>query len=301
MVTALILFFVALVMSLIAVIVVLRARHVEQIEKVKAHVAAIAFSNQGATQQASTESDWLAALNRWLLRVGLQIAPMTALAILLAVTLSGWVILKQFGLVSAIVWWSLAATLGIFIPQIRYKQKVNKLVSQIPLFIDQIIRGLATGRNVEGAMKLAGEDVKEPLLSVIARAQRNVDLGADLGDALRDAASFYDVKELHMLALAIHTSRVYGGSPRDMLESIVALIRQREQMQRELRAMTGETRVTAWVLGMTPSLIAGFTFWKTPAMFDVMLNNPSGRMALIVAGAMQAAGALLLWRMIKSI
>src|SRR5690606_11470709 len=168
-------------------------------------------------------------------------------------------------------------------------------------FIDQTIRGLVTGRNIEGAIQLAVADTQEPLRELMVRVDRSVSLGADLGDALREAASFYDIKEMHMLALATHTSRVYGGSRRDMLESIVSLIRQREQMRRALLAMTGETRVTAWVLGGIPVLIAGWMFWANPNMFDAMLNDESGRNAMAIAVGMQVAGALILWRMIKSI
>jgi tight adherence protein B len=175
------------------------------------------------------------------------------------------------------------------------------MIGQVPLFIDQIIRGLATGRNVEGAIKLAAEDLQEPLRDLIMRAQRNVELGDDLGDALRDAANFHDIKELHMLALAIHTSRVYGGSPREMLESIVNLIRQREQMQRELRAMTGETRFSAWVLGAVPTVMVGYILAVNPHYILGMWNDASGRGILLTAISLQVLGGLLLWRMVKSV
>jgi tight adherence protein B len=180
----------------------------------------------------------------------------------------------------------------VLIPQIRYRQKINRLIGQVPLFIDQVIRGLTTGRNVEGAIKLAAEELKEPLRDVIIRAQKSVELGMDLGDAMRDAADFHDVRELHMLALAIHTSRVYGGSPRDMLESIVKLIRQREQIRRELMAMTGETRMTAWVMGSMPSLLGGYMFMVSPDYMLEMWHDPSGQRMLIIAISMQILGAL---------
>ncbi len=301
MVTALFLFFIALLLMFAAVMTILRARRLEQIEKVHARLSALAFATPAQELEPTVGGGPMDALGRWLNRVGLQLTPLTALLIMGAAALGGWGIRHHFGWAGAWVWWTLAATVCVFLPQVRYAQKVNKLVSQIPLFIDQTIRGLVTGRNVEGAIQLAVADTQEPLRELMARVDRSVSLGADLGDALREAASFYDIKEMHMLALAIHTSRVYGGSPRDMLESIVSLIRQREQMRRELLAMTGETRVTAWVLGGIPVLIAGWMFWANPNMFDAMLNDEAGRNAMAIAVGMQVAGALILWRMIKSI
>jgi len=154
---------------------------------------------------------------------------------------------------------------------------------------------------VEGAIKLASEDIQEPLREVMQRAQKSVELGADLGEALRDVAHFYEIKELYMLALTIHTSRVYGGSPREMLESIVNLIRQREQMQRELRAMTGETRFSAWVMGLLPSLIAAYMVWINPSYVEGMWNDETGRNILLASLSMQVLGGLVLWRMVKSV
>ena len=136
---------------------------------------------------------------------------------------------------------------------------------------------------------------------MVVRAQQNVELGVDLGDAFREAAQFYDIKELHLLALTIHSSRVYGGSPREMLESIVSMIRQRQQAQEELKAMTGETRVTAWVLGLTPGVLVAYMLWQNPKYMMTMWDSSSGQAVLVVAAGLQALGALVMWRMIKSL
>lgn len=295
------LFFVSLMLMLAAVLSILRARKLEQVAKVNQRLEQVAFLPIEEQANRTADSGLIGALARWLNRVGFQIEPIIALGLAAFTILSGVIVWKMWGILPAAMWWGVAGTFSVFIPQIRYQQKVNKLIGQIPLFIDQVIRGLVTGRNVEGAIKLATDDLEEPLLGVIDRAQKSVELGADLGEALRDAANFYEIKELHMLALAIHTSRVYGGSPREMLESIVNLIRQREQGQRELRAMTGETRVTAWVLGLMPSAIAAYMAWVSPDFLIGMWNDPSGRSLLMISGGFQALGGLILWRMIKSI
>ncbi|MFT3857972.1 MAG: type II secretion system F family protein [Aquabacterium sp.] len=302
-VASLVLFFVAIMLMLAAVLSVLRARRVDQIQKVNERLEAIAFLSDKpvAGVPAGLENEAEQLLTRWLGRVGFKMSAGTALVALVALVMVGVLIFKTWGLLAAMAWWGLASLVSVLIPQVIYRQKVNKLVSQIPLFIDQVIRAMVTGRNVEGAVKLATEDTKEPLREIIVRAQNNVELGADLGDALRDAAEFHDIKELHMLALAVHTSRVYGGSPRDMLESIVNLIRQREQMQRELRALTGETRISAWVLGLLPTFIAGYMWWVNPDYIAAMWRDPSGQNILITSLTLQALGGLVLWRMVKSV
>jgi tight adherence protein B len=301
MVISLFLFSLSLLLLMAAVLSMLRARRIEQLNKVIGRLEAIDFLNE-ANQAAQQEAPSLfVRLQTWLNRVGIPISAGTALSLGGLALLITWFALQTWGVLAAFLWVIISTTVGILIPQVRYKQKINKLVSQIPLFIDQIIRSLVSGRNVEGAVKLASESLEDPLKELVERAQRNVDLGADLGSAMRDAAKHFDVKELHLLALAIHTSRVYGGSPREMMESVVSLIRQREQMQRELRAMTGETRITAWVLGLMPIMIVAYLMWTSPGYLGMMWNQDSGRTIMMVAGAFQAVGGLLLWRMLKSI
>lgn len=300
MVTPLILLTVALLLLAGSVLLVLRARRADHAKKVKGRLQSFDFIPADAYQIRRTNSV-MGFISAWLARAGLQLDPMAALTIVGLGLGASWMMWHVIDPLAGIICVVLVATLSVLVPQVRYRQKVNALVAQIPLFIDQVIRGLVTGRNVEGAIKLAKEDLRSPLKEVIERAHNNVELGADLGEALRDAADFYDVKELHMLALAIHTSRVYGSSPREMLESVVNLIRQREQMQRELRAMTGETRVTAWVLGLLPSLIAAYMVWQNPGYIGPMWTDPSGRNVLLTALGFQALGGLILWRMVKSI
>lgn len=301
MVASLVLFFIALVLMLAAVLSMMRARRLEQIAKVNQRLEAVAFLSPQENILQTRQTEAMTELTQWLSRVGIQLQPGTVLMLALVALAIGVLVLKLLGGLAALLWLLTVGTVSILVPQVRYRQKVNKMIGQIPLFIDQVIRSLATGRNIEGAIKIAAEDLQEPLREVVMRAQRNVDLGTDLGDAMRDAANFHDIKELHMLALAIHTSRVYGGSPREMLESIVNLIRQREQMQRELRAMTGETRVSAMVLGGMPTAMALYMSWVNPTYIAGMWNDESGRMILLAAVGMQIAGALVLWRMIKSI
>ena len=295
------LFLVALLMMLAAVLSVLRARRLEQVARVNQRLAEVAFLTPDTPLRRPTVNPLLEELDRWLKRVGLNVSPAIALLVLAAAVAVGVLLWQQLNPLVALAWWALSIVLTVLVPQVRYRQRVNKIISQIPLFIDQVVRGLVTGRNLEGAIKLAAEDLQMPLRELIMKAQKNVELGADLGDALKDVAHFHDIKELHLLALTIHSSRVYGGSPRDMLESIVNLIRQREQAQEELRAMTGETRVTAWVLGATPGLLVAYILWQSPAYMMSMWHDSTGQTILVAGAVMQALGVLVMWRMIKSL
>lgn len=181
------------------------------------------------------------------------------------------------------------------------KKRIALILVQLPLFLDQVLRGLGTGRSMEGALKLAAEETPVPLKEIIDRVLRANELGADLGDTIQETANLYRINELYLLALAIRINRTYGSSVRDLLQNVVKMIHEREAARRELRALTGETRVTALVLGLLPPSMAVYIMAMNPTYLESMWQDPSGQSMLIVAVVLQIAGALVLWRMIKSI
>ncbi|MGR9107271.1 MAG: type II secretion system F family protein [Gammaproteobacteria bacterium] len=190
----------------------------------------------------------------------------------------------------------------VFLWIYRKAQKRKALVLvQLPLFLDQVLRALGTGRSMDGALSLAASEAPDPLKEIIERVLRHTALGADLGTVLQETADLYRIKEWHLLALAVKINRSYGSGVRELLESVIDMIRQREAARRELNSLTGETRVSAWVLGLLPPGMAFYMSFTNPSYLTSMWHDPTGHTILLVAVICEAIGAFFLWCMIKSI
>ncbi|HAO26346.1 MAG TPA: type II secretion system protein, partial [Methylophaga sp.] len=215
-------------------------------------------------------------------------------------------------LLTALVAMSKGLLTAIFIPllvvvflylwlQRRASTRIKDILFQLPLFLDQVLRALGTGRSMEGALELATLESPQPLKAVFERVLRENQLGKDLGLAIQETADLYRLHELYLVSLAIRVNRSYGSSVRELIKNIVKMIHQREAARRELKTMTGETRVTAWVLGLLPLVIAGYIMMMNPGYMTTMWEDSSGRFMLFTAVFFQLIGAFALWRMIKSI
>lgn len=241
--------------------------------------------------------DWW---SRKLQRAGVEASRKTSIAIFgplaaaFVVGVSGW---GAKGLLLPMV-----AALGIHI-HLEHRSRLRReaMLAQLPGFVDHVVRGLSAGRTMENTILLATQQCRQPLRDILERVHVNVDLGAHLSDELQQAARMHHVRELQLLALAVHVNQRFGGSARDLLQSIVTMIQQRDQAQRELRALTGETRVSAWVLGLLPVSVAAYMMAMNPSYLEVMWLDPGGRKVLLTALGMQCIGAVLLWRMVRSI
>ena len=89
--------------------------------------------------------------------------------------------------------------------------------------------------------------------------------------------------------------RTVGG------ESFVGVLleglRDREQAEHELVAMSAETRLSAWILGLLPIGVGAFLIATNPSYFMRMWNDETGRMLIFSAAGLQLIGVGLLYRL----
>lgn len=251
--------------------------------------------------EVETEKPGWERLNRAFLRAGLDL-PAKGLSIGLSV----WGLCILIGMVTD-SW--VGAALGVLMPPLvlrmfiswRYRKRVARMIEQLPQMLDHTVRSLKSGRTLSDAVLNGIEAANQPLKSGMSRIQRNVQLGVSLPDATRDFAELYERDEFRLFAMGLKVNHRYGGNASELLENLIRLIREREQGVRQLKAMTGETRMTAVVLALLPVGMAGYFLITNPNYLMHMWDDPSGQMMLLVAFTMQVLGCLALWRMLRSI
>jgi len=183
----------------------------------------------------------------------------------------------------------------------RYHRRVRRMVEQLPQLLDHCVRSLKAGRTLADAVLLAIEASSDPLKTGISRVSRNVQLGVSLPDAVQDFAQLYEREEFRLFALGLRVNHRYGGNASELLENLIVLIRERDQGARQLKAMTGETRITAIVLGVLPILLLAYFSLTNPGYLPKLWNDSAGQHLLLAALAMQVMGSLALWRMVRSV
>ena len=160
-------------------------------------------------------------------------------------------------------------------------------------------------RRGEGASTLLRQ-IGEDALYLVPAAMRGGRLGALLvlsliHISLQEVAELYEVEELRILALGVSVNHRYGGNTSDLLDSIVKLIHEREKLSRQLHAMTGETRISAYVLAGVPSALGGYILASNPGYLLNMWADGTGRFLLLASLGLQLLGCYALWRMLKSV
>ncbi|MCP1649038.1 MULTISPECIES: type II secretion system F family protein [Pseudomonas aeruginosa group] len=182
-----------------------------------------------------------------------------------------------------------------------YRRRLQKMIRQMPNFLDQVVRSLHSGRTLGDAITQAVNGADDPLREIFSLVNNHVLLGISLPEALQEVAELYDVEELHVLSLGVAVNHRYGGNTTDLLENIIKVIHEREKLGRQLRAMTGETRMSALVLALLPISLGGYILFSNPGYLMNMWHDHGGRLMLLTSLGLQVLGCYTLWRMLKSI
>ncbi|AZD27465.1 type II secretion system F family protein [Pseudomonas chlororaphis] len=255
---------------------------------------------QGQPQPSVERTSWN-RLERAFLRAGLG-RPTERLGLWLAVwavgCMLGYGLGKWPGLLALLV--APPLLLRLYISWL-YRRRLKRMIEQLPPLLDHAVRSLKSGRTLADAVLGGIEAADNPLQHAMGRVQRNVLLGVNLPDAVADFAELYERDELRLFALGLKVNHRYGGNASELLENLIKLIRERDQAARQLRAMTGETRITAMVLAALPVSLAGYFLIANPTYLMSMWNQSSGQMMLLAAFGLQVVGCALLWRMLRSV
>lgn len=205
------------------------------------------------------------------------------------------------GVLSVIFTILLYVTLCYFRLWLKAVRRHQKMVHQLPAFLDTMVRLTIVGNSLESAFQATVLTTEEPLREMLDRSNRLVQAGMDLEHALLQKARVFRVVEMELIAAVIGVALRFGGRADTVLERMAAFMRDREHAQNELVALSAETRLSAWILGLLPIGLGVFMIIFNNNMFVTMMDDPIGRNMLLIAALLEVIGAYSLYRLAKSV
>lgn len=186
-----------------------------------------------------------------------------------------------------------------FLVSVRTQKRRLAIVWQLPSFLDGIVRLITLGNSVPAAFQGALQTTEGPLRECLDYVSRMLRTGVEIDRALSQAAVLYGARELELVGAVLRLSVKYGGRADVMLDRMASFMRDLEQAERELSALSAETRLSAWILALMPVGIGGFLMLTNPRYFGAMWFDTAGRQLVYLAFGMQIVGAFLLYRLTR--
>jgi tight adherence protein B len=170
--------------------------------------------------------------------------------------------------------------------------------AQLPDALALIASSLQAGHTALRSVQSMVEESEAPLSEEFERVVAETALGDPLVDALERMAKRLDIEDLAWVVQAIRIQQTVGGKLADLLFTLADFMRGREEIRREVKVLTAEGRMSAWVLGGLPILLFFAVKTMSPGYLDPLLRTP-GLFVLIGAAVSVGIGMGMIMRMVK--
>lgn len=178
-------------------------------------------------------------------------------------------------------------------------KRLRRLETQLPDALDLMGRALRAGHAFPTALKMVGDEMKEPIGTEFAAVFDEVNFGVSMQDALMNMANRVDSTDLRYFVVAVLIQRETGGNLAELLDSISKIIRDRIKLLGQIRVLSAEGKMSAWVLGLLPFAAGGLIQLTNPKFLAVLFTDPAGRKMVGFALVMMMMGFFVMRKIIR--
>jgi tight adherence protein B len=180
----------------------------------------------------------------------------------------------------------------------RTNKRKRAFEAQLPDALALVASSLSAGHTFLRAIQMMCEESGPPLSEEFRRVVSETRLGDPTVDALGRMGHRLQIRDVDMLVQAIRIQQSVGGKLADLLHTLAEFIRARDEVRREVKILTAEGRMSAWVLaGLVPFLF-GVIRVVNPQYIQPLFSG-WGLAILIYCAVSVVAGVFVILRMVK--
>ena len=259
------------------------------------------YSRNPALEKLLRRVSRLAALDRLLLQAGVRWSVAQFIACVLALLVPGLLLpamLNMPALAGAALTALILSLPWAMLMRTR-RARLLKLEQQLPEAADFLGRALRAGHSFANVMQMVGEELPEPIAGEFKFAYEEINYGVPMNEALHNLAMRVPLTDLRYLVIAVLIQRESGGNLAEVLGNISRLIRARLRLMAQVRVMSAEGRMSAWILGLLPLCVLALMMVVNPAYVRVLWTDPAGITLTWYTLVMAVGGVLWMRKLIR--
>ena len=201
----------------------------------------------------------------------------------------------------------LALAVGIFVgaglPHLLVSRAIKKRTAQFnakfPDAIELLVRGLRSGLPVTETLAVVAQEVPGPVGEEFKGVVERIKIGRTMEEALQQTADRLDIPEFNFFCITLAIQRETGGNLAETLSNLSDVLRKRAQMKLKIRAMSSESKASAYIVGSLPFIVFGMILWINPSYIGGFFEDDR----LIVTGlgglVWMSIGAFIMAKMVS--
>lgn len=182
---------------------------------------------------------------------------------------------------------------------VRRVRRMNGIREQIPQVFDLLARSVRAGTSLDQALTLVGSETAGPLGTEFTWCARQMEMGMSLPAVMRIFCNRLRLIEIRILASTLLVHRQTGGNLPRALDRMAAVVRDRLNFRRQMRAATAAGRAsTILIATLSPVLYLVMFLWQ-PEHFRILWEDPTGRILLATAFVLEIVGVVWVISLVK--
>ena len=145
------------------------------------------------------------------------------------------------------------------------KRRLTQFTARFPDAIDLLVRGLRSGLPVTETLQVVAKEVPGPVGEEFKLVTERIKIGRSMEDALQESANRLQTPEFNFFCITLAIQRETGGNLAETLSNLGAVLRSRSQMKLKIRALSSESKASAYIVGSLPFLVFLMIWWVNPA------------------------------------
>jgi tight adherence protein B len=146
----------------------------------------------------------------------------------------------------------------------RIKKRIEKFNAKFPDCIELLVRGLRSGLPVTETLGVVATEIPGPVGSEFKGVVERIKIGRTMEEALQETADRLNTAEFQFFVITLAIQRETGGNLAETLSNLADVLRKRAQMKLKIRAMSSESKASAYIVGALPFLVFTAIWWINP-------------------------------------
>ncbi|MGD9472199.1 MAG: type II secretion system F family protein [Novosphingobium sp.] len=144
------------------------------------------------------------------------------------------------------------------------KRRTNAFTTKFPDAIELLVRGLRSGLPVTETLQVVAQEIAGPVGQEFKTVVDKIKVGRTMEEALQDTADRLNTAEFSFFCITLAIQRETGGNLAETLSNLADVLRKRSQMKLKIRAMSSESKASAYIVGSLPFIVFGLIWWMNP-------------------------------------
>jgi tight adherence protein B len=199
---------------------------------------------------------------------------------------------------------SIGAGLGLCVTPliyIRFKRtrRLKAFLIQLPYALDLIKSSLEAGHTLQRGMQVVEQEFAEPLGGEFRTVVEQARLGLPITHALADMLARVPEDDLRLFVVAVKVQSEVGSSLAQIIARLSEIVRTRQRLFSQIRALTAQSRMSGMVVGLLPVVVLAMFSIVQPSYAQMLFFDHTGQMILKMATGLDLGAFLLIRHILK--